>query len=119
MYDNTTYMQRRFIYITMVLACITAGALAQQTRVYTDPLANFKQAKEFFQKEQYSLAYPLFKELRNGMRSTDRSNNSIAYDDVHFYTIACGLQQNEVFAAEDAKNFMLNMQESFLTLSGG
>ena len=55
----------------MVLACITAGALAQQTRVYTDPLANFKQAKEFFQKEQYSLAYPLFKELRNGMRSTD------------------------------------------------
>lgn len=99
-------MQRRFIYITMVLVCITAGALAQQTRIYTDPQANYKQAKEFFQKEQYSLAYPLFKELRNGMGSTDRSNNSIAYDDVHFYTIACGLQQNEVFAAEDAKNFI-------------
>lgn len=99
-------MQRRFIYITMVLACVTAGAFAQQTRIYTDPLANYKQAKEFFQKEQYSLAYPLFKELRNGMRSTDRSNNSITYDDVQFYTIACGLQQNEVFAAEDAKNFI-------------
>ncbi|HUN01457.1 MAG TPA: hypothetical protein PLS00_01275, partial [Niabella sp.] len=49
------------IYITMALACIATGAFAQQTRIYTDPLVNYKQAKAFFQKEQYSLAYPLFK----------------------------------------------------------
>lgn len=99
-------MQGRSVYITMALVCITAGVIAQQTRIYTDPQAAFKQAKAFFQKEQYSLAYPLFKELRNDLRSTDRSNNSITYDDVQFYTIACGLQQNETFAAEDAKAFI-------------
>ncbi|HRO47299.1 tetratricopeptide repeat protein [Agriterribacter sp.] len=100
-------MQGRFIYITMALLCISAAATAQQTRIYTDPQAGFNQAKEYFQKEQYSLAYPLFKEMRNGMRSADRSNNNITYDDVQFYTIACGLQQNETFAAEEAKGFIV------------
>ena len=100
-------MQGRFIYITMTLLCITAAATAQQTRIYTDPQADFNQAKEYFQKEQYSLAYPLFKELRNEMRSADRSNNNITYDDVQFYTIACGLLQNETFAAEEAKGFIV------------
>ena len=39
------------------------SAFSQQTRVYSDPESTFKEAKEYFQKEQYSLAYPLFKEL--------------------------------------------------------
>lgn len=99
-------MQKRSVYIFLALLCITAGAFSQETRIYTDPQSGFKEAKAFFQKEQYSLAYPLFKELRNDMRTTDQSNNSIIYDDVQFYTIACGLQQNETFAADDAKTFI-------------
>ena len=35
---------------------------AQQSRFINDPQASFNQAKEFFQKEQYSLAYPMNKE---------------------------------------------------------
>ena len=100
-------MQGRFIYIVIALLSTATLSIAQQTSIYTDPQAGFNEAKEYFQKEQYSLAYPLFKELRNSMRSTDRSNNNITYDDVQFYTIACGLQQNETFSADEAKNFIV------------
>ncbi|HRP31990.1 MAG TPA: tetratricopeptide repeat protein [Agriterribacter sp.] len=100
-------MQGRFKYMVMVLLCVTTQSIAQQSRILTDPQANFNQAKAFFQRGEYSLAYPLFRELRNGMRSTDRSNNNITYDDVQFYTIACELQQNETFAAEEAELFIV------------
>ena len=43
---------------------------AQQTRFIGDPQAAFKQAKEYFQREQYSLAYPLLKELELQQRET-------------------------------------------------
>jgi len=44
---------------TVILAfafCISATA--QQTRFYSDPEEKFKEAKEYFQKEEFSLAYP-------------------------------------------------------------
>jgi len=49
---------------------------AQQTRVITDPQATFKQAKEFYQREQYSLAYPLLKDLQLQQTSADRSSQA-------------------------------------------
>lgn len=101
-------MQRYSIFIlTLIFSGAVSFPVAQQSRIYTSPQTRFNEAKEFFQKEQYSLAYPLFKDLRNELRTTDRSNNSITYDEVKFYHIACGLQQNEIFAAEEGKNFVL------------
>lgn len=100
-------MQGRLLYIMITLTSISNLSIAQQSRIYTHPQNGFNEAKEYFQNEQYSLAYPLFKELKNEMRSTDRSNDNITYDDVHFYTIACGLQQNETFSADEAKSFIV------------
>ncbi|MFT4023867.1 MAG: hypothetical protein QM664_08820 [Flavihumibacter sp.] len=50
--------------------CMAAASLvnAQQSAAYTDPQKNFKLAKEFYQQEQFSLAYPLFKELSAKLR---------------------------------------------------
>ncbi|MBN8788939.1 MAG: tetratricopeptide repeat protein [Terrimonas sp.] len=99
-------MQKRFILTGIALASFFAGANAQQSAIHTDPDAAYKQAKEYFQKEQFSLAYPVFRELSLATRSTDKSNNGIVYDDIHFYTIACRLLQNESVAADAAINFM-------------
>lgn len=99
-------MQKRFIALTIMVACITQHGVSQQTAIFTDPQGTYKQAKEFFQNEQFSLAYPIFKELRQQTRSTDRTNDAIATDDIQFYTIACGLQQNETFSAKDAREFI-------------
>ena len=89
---------KRTLLIPIVL--FTAHiSFSQQTRNYTDPQANFHLAKEYFQKENYSLAYPLFKELELQLRETDRTNQALNVQEIQYYTIVCGLKQNEGAAA--------------------
>jgi len=79
---------------------------AQQTRFISDPQVSFNQAKEFFQKEQYSLAYPILKDLEQRRRETDRSNDALNYQDIRYYATVCALKQNEERAAFNAQEFI-------------
>ena len=97
-------MKTQSIVILVFLFSISAAA--QQTRYYSDPEEKFKEAKEYFQKEEYSLAYPLFKELRESARETDKINNVTTVQEINYYTIACALKQNEGRAEEMAKNYI-------------
>ena len=90
----------------VILASAFHFSFAQQTRTITDPQANLKQAKEYFQKEQYSLAYPLLKELQLQQKEADRSNQAISYQEVKYYSLACALKQNEEGAVLKARNFI-------------
>ncbi|MEO6915158.1 MAG: tetratricopeptide repeat protein [Chitinophagaceae bacterium] len=82
------------------------SSFAQQTRAFTDPQSTFKQAKEYYQKAYYSLAYPLFRELNMNLRETDRSNQALNFQEIKYYTIVCGLKQDEGGALESAKEFI-------------
>jgi TolA-binding protein len=84
--------------------CISS--LAQQTAIYTDPQESFKQAKEFYQKEQYSLAYPIFKELEQSIRSTDPADHAVMTQEVKYYATVCALKQNEGNAEIKAKEYI-------------
>ena len=95
----------------LIFTGILQFASAQQTRFVNDDQKNFHQAKEYFQREQYSLAYPLLKDLSLQQRETDRSNNAINYQEVKFYTIACGLKQNEQGAEGKARDF-INLEDN-------
>lgn len=91
-------------FLLAVLSCLVTSA--QQTRIYTDPLKVYQDAKDLYQKEQYSLAYPIFRELQESRRETDYANYRIPFEEVDFYTIVCGLKQNEGIAEEQAKSFV-------------
>jgi TolA-binding protein len=80
--------------------------LAQQTRFYSDPEEKFKEAKEYFQKEQYSLAYPLFRELKQDVRETDKANTPVTVQEINYYATVCALKQGEGRAEENAKEFI-------------
>ncbi len=80
--------------------------LGQQTYYTVDPQADFKQAREYYQKEFYTLAYPVFKRLESRLRETDESNNTLYRADVRYYTIACGLQLNQPVDAAEAAEFI-------------
>ncbi|MEO7982855.1 MAG: tetratricopeptide repeat protein [Bacteroidota bacterium] len=82
------------------------SAFSQQTRFYSDPESSFKEAKEYFQKEQYSLAYPLFKELQQAVRETDKANTAITVQEINYYTTVCALKQGEGRAEEAAKEYI-------------
>lgn len=91
---------------TVAVVVFALSASAQQTRFVNDPQGKFKQAKEYYQKEYYSLAYPLFKELSLQLRETDRSNNALSYQEIRYYTIVCALKQNEEGAVETAREYI-------------
>jgi tetratricopeptide (TPR) repeat protein len=94
-------------FSSLLITIIFSSTLfAQQTRFYSDPEEKFKEAREYFQKEQYSLAYPLFKELKQDLRETDRANNPVTYQEVNYYATVCALKQNEGRAEETAKQFI-------------
>lgn len=93
---------------TLLVALISLRlfSAAQQSSFINDPQGTFNQAKEYFQKEQYSLAYPLLKELQLQQRETDRSNRALNYQEVNYYTTVCALKQNEETAVQLARGFI-------------
>lgn len=95
--------QSFFLAIATVLSI---SAFSQQTIYYSDPFTKFKEAKEYFQKEQYSLAYPLLKELKQSVKETDQANNSVTVQEISYYTTACALKQGEESAEEQAIDYI-------------
>ncbi|MEO5945533.1 MAG: tetratricopeptide repeat protein, partial [Chitinophagaceae bacterium] len=94
--------------LSLLIICITIGqsVISQQTRYYTDSDEKFKEAKEYFQKENYSLAYPLLKELRQDIRETNKVNQPIVVQEINYYAIVCALKQNEGRAEEEAQQYI-------------
>ena len=99
-------MKNQFFLIIAIGSALTATS--QSTKLYNDPQETFKEAKEYFQKEQYSLAYPLLKELKQATRETDRANSSVTVQEIDYYTIACALKQNEGRSEGEAKSYIDN-----------
>ena len=93
------------ILVTLVFV-ITISANAQQSRFFFDPQEKFKEAKEYFQKEQYGLAYPLLKELQQSVKETDMINDANMVQEINYYTIVCALKQNETAAEEKAIEYI-------------
>jgi tetratricopeptide (TPR) repeat protein len=93
---------------TVLLSFLFLGfsAFAQQTAYFADPQAEFRQGKEFFEHEYYSLAFPIFRDLNYSLRETDKSNNSVEYADVRFYYLVCALEQNDKTAVTAAEDFI-------------
>ena len=90
-----------------VLTSIFSSSLfAQQTFFLSDPQAAFKQAKEYYQREYYSLAYPLFRDLQAGLRETDKSDESLEYQEIRYYTLVCALKQNDSSAVSESKAYI-------------
>jgi TolA-binding protein len=97
-------MKNQTLFVVALL-CTTA-IFSQQSKYYSDPQEKFKDAKEYFQKEQYSLAYPLLKELRQSVSETDKANHTIVVQEINYYTIACALKQNESRSEEQAIDYI-------------
>ncbi len=92
--------------VLLVAVSSSLSVFSQSTRFYSDPQASFKEAKDYFQKEQYSLAYPIFKELQHDLRETDRINRTITAQEVDYYATVCALKQNENRSEEHAKAYI-------------
>jgi tetratricopeptide (TPR) repeat protein len=93
--------------IALIATVISVFSLdAQQTLIFKDPQEKFKEAKEYYQKEQYSIAYPLFKELQQASKETNYINDALVTQEINYYTTVLALKQNEGRAEETAIDFI-------------
>ena len=98
-------MKNRFLFLAATVLSFVS-IKAQQTRIITDPQEKFKEAKDYYQKEQYSLAYPLFKELQQASKETNYINDPLVTQEINYYTTVLALKQNEERAEAKAVDFI-------------
>lgn len=99
-----TNSRYQFLYLFLATLFFTT-VKGQQTAYYTDVNTRFNTAKEYFQREYYSLAYPLFKEIKS-YKETDWVNTPITVQEIDYYYLACGLMQNESLALPAAEQYI-------------
>ncbi len=95
---------KRLILPVFLLSCFYAKS--QQTYFLTDPQASYKQAQEYYQKQYYSLAYPIFKELEQDQEARPQIYESFGYENVHYYALVCALNQDDSTALQPATVFI-------------
>ena len=94
------------LFLPLLLSAITSFSFAQKTYFYSDPQEKFNEAKEYYQKGQYNLAYPIFKELQQSLKETDKVNTPVIAQEISYYTTASALMQNEERAEQDALEYI-------------
>ena len=92
-------------FVSALFITLTFSSFAQATQANNDPDADFKLAKELYQKEQYSLAFPLFKRLLHEPPVYSKLPVTTQLE-TRYYNIVCGLKLNESSAVGEAKNFI-------------
>lgn len=88
-----------------LLGCFAAVLSHSQQTYYIQQTVQdrFNEAKEYFQKEQYNLAYPILKELRQSLTESDEINRTVVAQEIDYYAIVSSLKQNESNAELDAQ----------------
>jgi tetratricopeptide (TPR) repeat protein len=92
-----------FLYILII---ISTSCFSQANYTVTDPERSFKQAKDFFILEEYTLAYPLLRQLKDQYPENTGSDHTYLNQDLDYYYIVCGLRLNQEIAEQQAKNFI-------------
>ena len=97
-------MNRLFSLLVLLITSFTGFSQANYN--VTDPERSFKEAKDFFIQEQYALAYPLLKELKQKYPENTASSHTYLNQDIEYYFIVCGLVLDQEVAEEQAKSFI-------------
>ena len=94
------------IFLPIVGCFVTLLSYSQQTFFIHSTQDRFNEAKEYFQKEQYNLAYPILKELRQSLTESDKINRAVVAQEIEYYAIVSSLKQNESNAELDAEIYV-------------
>src|SRR5215210_6149999 len=96
---------KRSLGAAALVLAIQSHPFAQATLANNDPDEDFKLAKELYQKEQFSLAYPLFNNI--SLHNNSASNLPLTTKvEARYYSIVCGLKLNDPAAVIAAREFV-------------
>lgn len=95
------------IFLSLIVSVLYFTSFAQPTHTVTDPEKKYQDAKEYFVKEQYALAYPVLKELKAAYPVNTTSDHSYLNEDINFFFIVCELKLMQSIGVEDAVQYIL------------
>lgn len=94
------------ILLSFGLIIFALAGFAQPNYNVTDPEKAYKEAKEFFIKRDYAVAYPLLKKLADKYPPNTEMDHSYINQDLEYYLLTCGLKLQQETAEEKAKAFI-------------
>ena len=94
------------ILCAVALLLFSLSSFCQPNYNITDPEKSFKEAKDYFIKGQYSLAYPLLQPLKDKYPENTESSHEYLNQDIDYYYIVCGLKLNQSVAEDAAQRFI-------------
>src|SRR6201995_4153945 len=98
-------MQYKKLTTLLYFISLLHFSYGQSTKIYNDPDADFKTAKELYQEQKFSLAYPQFEKLY--LDNARQSNIPISVQtEAKYYAIVCRLQLNDQPAVNEAIDFI-------------
>src|SRR6185312_2278433 len=105
MKNKNKKLMARFL-LPIVFFLLSASCFSQPNYNVTDPEKSFKDAKEYFIKGEYSIAYPLLKPLLDKYPENTKSSHSYLNEDVVYYYTVYDLKLNQEIAEEEAKRLI-------------
>ncbi len=94
------------LFLPLAFFILSLSCFSQPNNNVTDPEKNFKEAKDYFIKGEYSLAYPLLKPLKDKYPDNTQSSHAYLNQDIDYYYIVCGLKLNQSVAEDAAQRFI-------------
>ncbi|MDQ6890389.1 MAG: tetratricopeptide repeat protein, partial [Bacteroidota bacterium] len=94
------------LFFPVALFFFSTSGFSQPNYNITDPEKSFKEAKEYFIKGEYSLAYPLLKPLKDKYPENTQSSHAYLNQDIDYYYIVCGLKLNQSVAEDAAQRYI-------------
>ncbi len=94
----------------LIVSLICAPSFGQYTHITSDVDGEYKLAKEYYSKEEYSLAYPIFKTMySNGIAKSNYPASITA--ECRYHYLSCGLKLNDSTIKHKALEFIELQQE--------
>ena len=104
-YPIMTVPIKKLSGLLVVIIIAVSSSNAQYTKANDDPDADFKNAKELYQKQQFGLAYPVFKYLYANGIGNSLFPQTITIEAKYYYII-CGLKLNDESVEGLAADFL-------------
>ena len=99
-------MIKHKILLTLLVTFIGYNSFSQASYVNIDIEKKYKEAKELFVKEQFALAYPLLKELKQQYADNTISDHTYINDDVNYYYVVCQLKLKHQVAEKESRRYV-------------
>lgn len=102
----STRLKGKLLLLLFLQGIFILPGFSQASLVNNDPFQRYQLARQWFQEENYALAYPVFRDVLQNWSGEQGINQPLRREEVTFYSIACELMDQNQGAEQNARQFL-------------